>query len=733
MHRMFDHPIALLLVVLASAFATASPLAAQGVPGLLPVEKAYQVQARVTSPGVIGLHFTIAPDYYLYRSRFRVSTLEGHARLGALQLPDGLKEHDPYLGDIEIYHHSVDASVPYTLLDPKTRQLELSVRMQGCHEVEPKICYPPYTVKLQVPIPKGDVTTSTRADALQSAFSGTGNWLAQRGTTNDNKPGTPLPADQAFRFDAIVASPDTLLLRWSMPKGYYLYRDRTTLRLLDAHGARLGTPRWPTGVAYHDDNFGDSIVYFDQVEVPVPIVRGKRGPVKLQASFQGCLEHSICYPVMTRTLTLDLSGMQAAAAPGSVEPVKTTGGETVSGGLIGALLLALAGGLLLNLMPCVLPVLSLKAVHVLESRESTRKTRHHALAYTAGVLVSFAIVGLAVIGLRMAGMASGWGFQLQQPVFVAALAYVMLAMGLSYSGVVHFGAGLAGTGQSLTTKTGLTGDFFTGVLAVVVASPCTAPLMGVALAYAFTASWPAALSVFLMLGVGLALPFLLLGFVPRLGAWLPRPGAWMDTLKQVLAFPLYLTAAWLAWVLTNQRGADAVGLLLVGAVLLGLALWWVERSRRRGLAARLVAALLVILAMLPLALIQRVPKPASAAAHAASANFVAYTPARLAQLRREGVPVLVDMTADWCITCKANEHLVLDTDAFRALLKRTGAVYMKGDWTNEDPAISAFLKRWHSPGVPVYVVFPKNGGPGRKLPTVLTMDTVRSALEKAAR
>ena len=155
--------------------------------------------------------------------------------------------------------------------------------------------------------------------------------------------------------------------------------------------------------------------------------------------------------------------------------------------------------------------------------------------------------------------------------------------------MVQFGAGLAGTGQSLTTKSGLAGDFFTGVLAVVVASPCTAPLMGVALAYAFTAHWFAALLVFLVLGLGLALPFLLIGYFPRLGDWLPRPGAWMETLKQVLAFPLYLTAAWLAWVLAHQRGADGVGLLLVGAVLLALALWWSERSRHRGAPSKVLA------------------------------------------------------------------------------------------------------------------------------------------------
>jgi thiol:disulfide interchange protein len=736
MHRMIRRSFLLILTALVALAAISPPLAAQPVDGLLPVAQAYQVKAEVRTPGTVHLHWTIAPHYYLYRGRLSIKDTGGHAKLGTLQLPDGLKEHDPYLGNIEIYHDSIDATLPYTLLDKGTGSLSLAVKMQGCHEVDPKICYPPYTVKLTVALPTGPAAgkASKGTDLLGAASHGNALLGAgQEGST----PGQALPADQAFRFQAIATSPNTLLLRWTMPKGYYLYRDRTSLKLADAGGTRLGKPQWPTGVAYHDGNFGDSIVYFDQVEVPVSITRGHTDHVTLQASFQGCLEHGICYPQMTRTVAIDLppaAGRSAANGnPAAKQDAVTPPPAGMSQTLLGALLLALGGGLLLNLMPCVLPVLSLKAVSLVESRESSKNTRHHALAYTAGVLASFAVVGLAVIGLRAAGMASGWGFQLQQPAFIGILVYVMMAMGLSYSGVVHFGAGLAGTGQSLTTKSGLAGDFFTGVLAVVVASPCTAPLMGVALAYAFTASWPAALLVFLALGLGLALPFLLIGYFPRLGNWLPRPGAWMETLKQVLAFPLYLTAAWLTWVLAHQRGADGVGLLLVGAVLLALALWWSERSRTRGTPSKILAGVLLLVALAPLVLIHRMPSPAATASRHADMGVIDFSPARLAQLRKQGTPVFVDMTADWCITCKANEHTVLDTDAFRALLKHTGAVYMKGDWTNENPAITAFLRRWHSPGVPVYVVFPKDGGPGVKLPSVLTKGIVRKALVQAAR
>jgi thiol:disulfide interchange protein DsbD len=239
-----------------------------------------------------------------------------------------------------------------------------------------------------------------------------------------------------------------------------------------------------------------------------------------------------------------------------------------------------------------------------------------------------------------------------------------------------------------------------------------------------------ALLVFLMLGVGLALPFLLIGFVPGLARLLPRPGRWMETLKQVLAFPMYLTAVWLVWVLAHQRGADAVGLVLVAMVLLAMTLWWFERSRSRGTISRVLVVVLALATLVPVYLLAHVPPVSSVAV--AEDGVVAYTPAKLAALRAAGTPVFVDMTADWCVTCKANEHTVLDTQAFRDLLQRTGAVYMKGDWTDVNPTISAFLQQYHSPGVPLYVVFPKHNGAGQQLSTVLTSTLVEQALTAAA-
>jgi thiol:disulfide interchange protein DsbD len=721
------------LLICLGLLCAALPAFAQETDGLLPVTEAYQLSADAATPGVLKLQWTIAPDYYLYRGRMKFKAGEG-VTLGEAQLPDGEKHHDEYLGDVETYHHSVDASIPYSVAPGVTR-LRLSVQYQGCHEVDPKICYPPHTEQLDLALPAGagaDAanTTAPGAGSLGAALQAIGS------SPGGGVDGAALPPEQAFRFAALAQGPHQLLLRWTMPKGYYLYRDQTTLRLAGAPGLTL-EPAWPAGVAHHDEHYGDVTVYFDEVELPVKIEGELTGhnQLTLEASFQGCQQGGLCYPVMHRGVTIDLGNSTAASGttlpPSAPPPAEGAGSNPWQIGLFAALLLALAGGLILNLMPCVLPVLSIKAVSVLEGGENPATRRSHALFYTAGVLGSFAALGMGILAMRASGHALGWGTQMQQPLLVGVLACVMLAVGLSMSGVVQFGTSLGNTGAGLARRAGPAGDFFTGVLAVVVATPCTAPFMGSALVYAFTAPMLSAFLVFLALGLGLALPFLAIGFVPALARLLPKPGRWMETLKQVLAFPMYLTAVWLVWVLANQRGADAVGLVLVAMVLLAMTLWWFERSRSRGAISKIAVAVLAIATLVPMVLLTHVPPPSSSAV--AEDGVVAYSPQKLAELRAADTPVFVDMTADWCVTCKANEHTVLDTQRFRDLLQRTGAVYMKGDWTDVNPTISAFLAQYNSPGVPLYVVFPKHGGPGRQLSTVLTSSMVEQALTDAAR
>jgi thiol:disulfide interchange protein DsbD len=282
---------------------------------------------------------------------------------------------------------------------------------------------------------------------------------------------------------------------------------------------------------------------------------------------------------------------------------------------------------------------------------------------------------------------------------------------------------------------GARGDFFTGVLAVVLATPCTAPFMGAALAYAFTGPALGGLLVFATLGLGLALPFLLIGFVPAFARLLPKPGAWMDTFKQLLAFPLYATAAWLVWVLAKQRGADAVGLWLAAAIALALAAWaWTQARSGRGRGWMVLASLAVLGTAWPLALLHQLPKAAASAAARSSdgVEHVAYSEPRLARLRAEGRVVFVNMTADWCVSCKANEKAVFARDGFRAAMQAADAVYMTGDYTDVDPAITAYLQAHKAVGVPLYVVYPRSGGEGRILPVIVTSGIVEDALKQAA-
>ena len=398
--------------------------------------------------------------------------------------------------------------------------------------------------------------------------------------------------------------------------------------------------------------------------------------------------------------------------------------------LLGAAGLAFLGGLILNLMPCVFPVLSIKVLSLVRhSGEAPARVRLHGLAYTAGVLASFLALAGLLIALKGGGATIGWGFQLQSPLVVAGLAYLLLAMGLSLSGVVHLGGGLAGFGDGLARRGGLEGSFFTGVLATVVATPCTAPFMGAAVGFALTQSAPTGLAVFASLGLGLALPFLLLTAWPGALARLPRPGAWMETLKGALAFPVYATAAWLVWVLAQQVGpADLLGGLL-GLVLIAFAAWAWEQGRRAGPTAARLAQICALAALLGAGgLAFGLDRDRVVAVSAAGEGAETFTQARLDALLREGRPALVNMTAAWCITCQVNERTALATESVRSALADRGIAYLKGDWTNQNPEITRLLERYGRSGVPLYLLYTGAGEPV-VLPQILTKGTVLAALE----
>ncbi|NOT88351.1 MAG: cytochrome C biogenesis protein [Lysobacter sp.] len=743
---------------------------------LLPVDQAFAVSAEATGPDAVRIRWKIADGYYLYRHRISVKPTVATVRSGALRLPGGEPHNDEFFGKTETYRQELVATLPGIAGAGAT--VSLKIKYQGCADLG--ICYPPQTRTLSVALPGAAATADTSGFnplAPRTGLSGPPANPLGGVFGNAGKSG-PLPEEQAFVFEAIAGDGNTLLLRFVPAPGYYLYRDRSRFAL-DADGIAPGKPGWPKGTTHHDEHFGDVVVYFDPVDVPLPLTRTKPDAqtVTLRATFQGCQNDGICYPPMTRSVRIALPRGEvtkaavvdnaAIAAPATDTGDTATLAPTVPGvaaesdtppaatdapavaapaarelrvfgmktNLLLAFLAALLGGLILNLMPCVLPVLSIKVLGLIESNDSRARARAHAHWYTAGVLVSFVALGAIVLALRNAGEALGWGFQMQRPGVVAVLGLVIFLFGLSLSGVWTLTGRWVGMGQTLASRSGASGDFFTGVLAVVVAAPCTAPMMFQALAWAFTASTASALLVFFGLGLGLAAPFLLIAYIPALARLLPKPGAWMDTFKQLLAFPLYFTAVWLLWVLAKQRGADAVALWAVSAVLLAFAAWaWTHAQMHGARWARFAAIIAMLVALWPVWSISKLPPlgAARAAARSADAVSVPFSEQRLADLRAAHRVVLVNMTADWCVTCKANEKAVFARDGFREALDASHAVYMVGDWTDVDPQITAYLRRYKAVGVPLYVLYPRSGGEGAVLPTVLTPTLMREALEQAA-
>ncbi len=442
------------------------------------------------------------------------------------------------------------------------------------------------------------------------------------------------------------------------------------------------------------------------------------------------------------TLAAPVGGVPMAGAPAAVSSTAPDDVEAIALG--SALLLAFLGGLVLNLMPCVFPVLSIKALSLLQHREqSPAQARGHGLAYTLGVLASFAGLAGVLIALKAGGAQVGWGFQFQSPLFVLLMAYLMFAVGLSLSGLFSVGQSVTGVGSSWASRDGYAGSFATGVLATVVATPCTAPFMGGAIGFALAQPPVVLLAVFLSLGFGLALPFLALSLWPALHRWLPRPGLWMERLKQAFAFPMYGAAVWLVWVLAQQLGPDAVALSLAGMVGIGFAAWLYGGAHTGSVLSRRLSgafAALVLIGALGggYAGIASRSQAASVASTGASPSgeskaWQAYTPARLQDLRATGQPVFVNLTAAWCITCLVNERVALSQPPVAESFKSSGITYLKGDWTNQDPEISKLLAEFGRSGVPLYVLYPK-GSHAKPvvLPQILTTDIVLAAVKDAA-
>ncbi len=430
----------------------------------------------------------------------------------------------------------------------------------------------------------------------------------------------------------------------------------------------------------------------------------------------------------------------AAGAPGSQANAQGAG-AAIQPGLAKVIGLAFLGGIILNLMPCVFPVLFLKGLALVNSgAEERHRLRAHGLIYTLGIVVSFwALVGV-LLGLRAAGSRLGWGFQFQSPVFLFLMAGLLFFLGLSLAGQFEIGLTLTSAGGGLAQKQGYTGSFFTGVLAVIVATPCTAPFMGAAIGYALAAPAVATFAVFTALALGLAAPYLALTLQPAWTRILPRPGAWMEVLRQAVSVPIFGTAIWLAWVIANAYGATMVAALLVGFLLLAIAGWFLGRWPAKGWSATVAG--LIVLCVVGLGVYSKamaVPRFDPSRVLTVSlrlpvgSHWEPWSEQKIAQYQAQGNAVFVDFTASWCLSCQVNERVALERPEVRKAFEEHHVALLKADWTQHDDAISQTLEKLGRSGVPVYALYVPGEATPRLLPEALTPGIVLDALNSLPR
>ena len=528
-----------------------------------------------------------------------------------------------------------------------------------------------------------------------------------------------LPVEEAYRVEVVSESASQLRVLWQIAPDYYLYQHQFAFSLENDPNNSGVSARYSQALAKTDEYFGDVEVYYDFADITLTTSMPLAENAILTITSQGCADAGLCYP--PRKDYFQLTGALGEAQPISAQDglalLETSEAPTQSAdGLILMLAFAFAGGIILNLMPCVFPILSLK---ILSFAGSDSESNHrHGWFYSLGVIVSFASIAALLIGLKSAGEAIGWGFQLQSPIFVSLLALLFLAMAFSLAGLTEIGTSWMGVGSSLTAGDHNRSSFFTGVLAVVVASPCTAPFMGTALGFALTQPTALALSVFIALGAGMASPMLALSYSRWLRNRIPKPGAWMVTLRQALSLPLFLTVIWLLWVAGRQTSIDTFAGLLVACVLLGMGLWWSNSSGLKRLSS-LIALLLCAGTTYASLTLERTESNAAPS----------FSRSHLAETVSGNNPVFVDVTADWCITCIANEKAVLETDGIQQAFQQQGVIYYVIDWTNYDPAVAKFLEEFQRNGIPFYLVYPGNNRPPQVLPQILTKQIVLDAIK----
>ena len=708
-------PWALAIVGAMALFAGTSHAQAIDESRLLPVDEAFALQAVAPQRDRVELSWAIADGYYLYRHRIAVGVQGAGFSAGDLQLPDGEPHHDEFFGDVETYRGTLRATLPGSA-DPGTGAVTLEIRYQGCADLG--VCYPPQRRTLTVALP-----AATRAGPI-GLPGAAGNALRLPGLSAAGS-GDPLPEAQAFGFEAITGDAHTLLLRFTPAPGYYLYRERSSFRVDGAAGIAAGQPQWPPGTEHHDEYFGDGVVYFDQVDVPLPLLR-EAGPatgLRLVATFQGCQTDGICYPPMTREVALTVEAAEAAStAPGIATSAAPTEAEDtrLAAALAGksrwlALLGFFGAGLLLAFTPCVLPMIPI--LSGLIAGQGTRLGTSRALVLSLVYVVANALV-FTVAGV-VAGMV-GANLQIifQKPWIVAAFAALFVALALSSFGLyeLQLPAGLrARLGMLSDRQRGgsLAGVAAMGALSALIVGPCVAPPLAAAVLYIGQTQDPVfGGAALFLLGMGMGLP--LLAFGAAAGRGMPTSGPWMTAVQRVFGF-VFLGLA--VWMLGRILPGPAL-LALWGLLLLAAAAWAFTatthgpRARMAAIFAGLVLAvagaaqLLGALAggndpLQPLAGVIGAPQKQALAFRTIKSSDD--LDRELAAAREAGKPLMFDFYADWCVSCKEMEkYTFTDPDVQAAL---ADFVLLKADVTANDEADQALMQRFGIVGPPGTLFF----------------------------
>lgn len=724
---------------------------AQSDDGLLPVEQAFKLDATIPAPGQTRLHWDIAPGYYLYRQRIHVETTSKDVTLGALALPAGEPKHDEFLGDMEVYHHAVDATQPFTAAAGAT-MLDLAISVQGCHELPPQVCYPPHVTKVSLALP---VSSNAPPPVAKTGILRLG---SDAGLINGPTSSEPLPPDQAFVFEAIAESPTSILARWIMPPGYYLYRDKSSVRLGDGADAKLGVPHWPRGQSHSDEHFGTVEVYFNEVELPIPLERasGHAETLALTAEYQGCQDNGLCYPVMTKTVKVEMptaTPAQLAAAratfvaapvasptvgpPSAAGSIAATGqsdeqrlaGNLASGGWL-ALLSFFGFGLLLAFTPCVFPMIPILSGIIAGSGAtmSTRRAFWLSLVYVLATCVVFTIAGI-VAGLAGANLQAAF----QQPWIIWAFAVLFVLLALSMFGFYELQLPTAWQTRLAAASNrqhggSVLGVAIMGILSALIVGPCVAPPLAAAVLYIGQTHDPVFGGAALFaLSFGMGVP--LLAFGTASGRLLPHAGAWMVAIKAVFGVVFLGLAIWML-----SRILDPLWIMLMtGALLVGCAIWlgaadrlphdasgWTRLWKTCGIVCLIAgAAELVGVTAGGRDLLQPLAGLRGGGTNdLVAAQVLPFRPVRtVTDLRRElataGKPVLLDFYADWCVSCKEMERFTFTDTAVRREL--AGFVLLKADVTANNADDQALLKYFGLYGPPATILFGADGVEHRDL------------------